>query len=1159
MPNLSESGRSSNRRGILRAAANAAVDGSHVTAKLWRDSTSISLKPDNNGFSCPKSLFDFRTTPPSPFVPSQAGQFFCSISRIERFGDVVQRFVLHKAEFERQLVAGRPETAQEVLDSLIKNVGMSIWAVEAGIAAADRRGGLEAIRRLQNELYSKSSNISRDVLFFVYWMSRRAEPATSASSYDEAITEILADAARLGPKLRQPIAYVSLRLNIHRSTDFSSSAYLLWRESQFAVIDEYLAMLRALRVLICSGQWDTLAQIIPAISRRLAPLISDPHLRVLILLGDPSCVEFPDADLRDMSTFDAYTRGDYRTCMSEAAEQLQQRCTALSLYELHAKASIACAAGRCNPLSPGSLAFTLYERIYDVLDKDGRASESLQWLLKQSYIHDGMSLGPQLTAFCAQVLGVSMPFSPMSLAASAASAISPRMAEAMSPERAEPFLSGILRHCPGSISALMFRDIAAGRANTPGLPAERAQKCQARRLEHAREWGAAALAYRQLGLLAGQRATYAEDAATGLYRCLLAAGAIHECVQHVVETYLRRQGLLMSVRLSSLFDRLRADEAARPVGCIDWPIACQIYYREVEVARDVYQVFVAYDDFLSAHELDRPSQLGPISERFDRQKLIFFLRFVCVREVMRNAVLAFASAAAVDAERIAVCNILRTLDSQNSEAIEREIVELTTQLVIRRAMVDVGERRVHVDIRGIRESLRPQLRENFERYVANSELTDAVLRKVVTERGLPVAPGLRLVNSDTRDEAYQVFLELFSELRSQFLFSSMHGLDFFLSVRIRHGALEGQIGRRFQTAHLFNTRIQPGSYERNTFWAQHFASCGEQTVTAVDAVLQKFSEKVDALIDEVRGTWIQIRGKSNDQKGLLDFDFTEAEQFMLHVKAQKLLVEPETAGLSRFDAFIDLLFSSLWDRTEGELEKLRAKFGHELKDRFVALFDELEYCVRDVLTREDAYFSSMVTSCRTAIQDELDIITRWFTIVDERAIQDFDFSLAVNTGIEITRSLNPTCSFEPKVNIESAIRCSGSTLVHLVYIVQILLQNVVKHSRSSSPEVFISVRCIGEYLELIVRNQLPTSVDIAALTARLALLRTEAVGGETAATVTGAREGGTGLLKIRRLLRGGLQCTDFDVHFGVDSDHEFTARVRLSLEGIRNEDTISRG
>ena len=205
---------------------------------------------------------------------------------------------------------------------------------------------------------------------------------------------------------------------------------------------------------------------------------------------------------------------------------------------------------------------------------------------------------------------------------------------------------------------------------------------------------------------------------------------------------------------------------------------------------------IAYDEFLIANGVERPSNL--IVDKFPRKKLIYFLANVCIPEIMDISFYAFPTSRSLDEERINVCLLLSQIDPENSEIYNDEIKNLTKILSIEDGLRDVDRSRVHVNIDAIASWAHTELGEQYQRYkdllrvgvgFSSTDDFDSAVRQF--NEGDENAAQDYLDYPD--DEGDHLLLEMVGVLETEYLTNPNHGLDAYLSMRVRHGSLAGRL------------------------------------------------------------------------------------------------------------------------------------------------------------------------------------------------------------------------------------------------------------------------------------------------------------------------------------------------------------------------------
>jgi hypothetical protein len=84
-------------------------------------------------------------------------------------------------------------------------------------------------------------------------------------------------------------------------------------------------------------------------------------------------------------------------------------------------------------------------------------------------------------------------------------------------------------------------------------------------------------------------------------------------------------------------------------------------------------------------------------------------------------------------------------------------------------------------------------------------------------------------------EADEILIRMISLLQERFLFDSSHGLDSYLSQRIRHGSIQNYLRNPVEEAQLVTQKdSQTGKYQANNYWLERF----NEAHAEIDAVLK---------------------------------------------------------------------------------------------------------------------------------------------------------------------------------------------------------------------------------------------------------------------------------------------------------------------------------
>jgi hypothetical protein len=1055
---------------------------------------------------------------------------------ILQYSNKIAQFLLLKRRFENALFLNDYSVASAVLNQLHDTLGYSIWSMAAALLLAQLTQGLEGNKTLRKYLLTQTVGLPP---LIAHCLSLRTEEDVSPGNYDSSITEIF-NSADKGPALEKNFFVLQFLVNFHALKSFpdDSLAYLLSRGPDYALIDRYETLVRVLITL--AARENCFPTYLQEIVSLVATSLIDPRLDNLYHLTVIDALFAQDLD-RDalIANLDLYTSGEYERSFEQAFAGIATDPFRLEYYELYAKSLLHLSAAEPKSSRVSSTQADLLRQMIAVLRNDSGTSSGGQALLKFSYLFDMTCLAQQVFAFALR-FSIRPPFLNANIMeALSASTLTPRFAHAMrNPAAACTFLSNLSGSHPHSECVALFNCLYRSASQDSdldalSLPSHRRHKYRGLLFERQGRHKDAAASYEALRATASDSPLSRTDAELGLFNSYLSCGDLDRCVAVGVDAYIARGALPASADIRRLAIACEESPGCIPTRSLTYPLLFHIAQRENAPGLDAQRLPEACEEFLAARALRRPSELASQVLAAERDRLVFFLRYVCIPEVLDHSV-TYESTQDLEQERIAICQQLRELDPLNETVYAREISRLTTAASIRKAMHTVGSSKVHADTAGIILSLDDSFREDFERYVKLKLLDPTILGSVSQK-----LKGTILIIL-TR-ETTALFTKLFNELKAKFISSNEYGLDSYLSVRIRHGTLTGQLRSVFERQHLLTRRDATLEvYHRNDYWLTRLQTFEFGTGDSVDACFQRFANRIDRTIDEVRNLWLQIRGEANGNRGLFDFEYT-VEQLKE--------VEIATATVQDYLQFLDAVFKELWTRTEQSLRSVRLAFGEELQPRLMGALDELESDLsRFAMPYAMSELRNAIANCRTDLNNTLLDVAHWFELGDAAVVSDFQIGLAIDTSLEIIQRTFPTVTFFRSITVDSRETLRGQCLPHLLDVFYILLENVVKNARKDAIDLTIRATSDGTTLVVVIANSLGPGVNIPELERTALELASHAEEGARRAVIRS--EGGSGYYKLGKIMTHDLKCRGWRIEVKVVDGPLFVVALAVNIKDL---------
>lgn len=1034
------------------------------------------------------------------------------------------KFVEFANQLEGAFVRGLYDECHTLLQAIEEQFGLTIWFIKKNLLILQQSKGLEAQKNYLKTVRDQGL-IRGFAPYIAYHVSTRNEPTVSATHFLTRFAEQLAEI-----RLKTDVSDY-LRYHIAPEPELSEIAIsnVLRHEGVGTVIDYYEAFVVAIRAAIACAH----TKMYPSIRIALGRLhcIRDERLSAAIaVLGIPSQERILDTSI---AAFDARMRGDHAACIRLVTSV---GVPDFDVLECGARSLAANASQIPKDIaSPG----WIVEKLAAVAEKTEAAGTASDELYKIALNATGAPWADQLVGF------LQLEFPTRQTQTDAILRYATLGSHRLHPQRLryirplgerDAHATNLEALVPGSIAAAYARSFVKGEPST--VPALCQDEALLMRVE-------SAVARYEFGdglahtgpLLTHGTAYYRHNAIRLHAECLLQSGRIENLIEFICEHLLLAPHLHRVLPVSEAAQALTQSIRMNLASHIYLPIFLDFFSRHYGPGRDVERS-CAFERFLRANSVARPSELNTSDwvKKVGLKTLVYFLRNVCVESVMDGCVL-FKSSPDVINERVAVCRTLAELDPQNVEEYHADIRDLLRRLTLQKRRRQVDQSRIYVDLESVAHAVRPVVRADLERYISLAasglagdvpDVNKAIVRvrsgdkDALTQLELPV------------NEANTLLRSMIARIRDAFVFDTEHGLDGYLSVRIRHGTLSGHLRGRLEHARLVTQRdALSGKYKKNEYWIGRLGS-NSRYATQLSEALNRFSESADAIISEISREWVQVR-RPGHPRGALSFEFTTAVESIIAAEARMQ---------GRVEDFVSTVIVNLYYLLADGLKVLREWIDTKAKPQFSRALSRLQADVeRQLPSGSMPDLIDQIRVVRTEMQMALDRIKDWFRVNQSYGGEPFDVGDAVEIGVTSVKAISR--DFTVTVNEESGnfAPVLGPQLMPLVDIIFIMLENVVRHSDvGDAPQASVLISQTENSLTLTVENEVlsPTEKHHERLeTIRRALRASEYMHSVSL-------EGGTGFFKIAKIITRDLAGTP-DITFGYKSHNMFIAKVTVPV------------
>ena len=1025
-------------------------------------------------------------------------------ARIAHCAARLSQYVELRDTYEKRLTAGDEKEAGETLDGIQQGFGLSLWVIKTRLHFLDRTAGLEAQKRYVSSVKSLAEGNGL-ASFVMHYTSVRNESNVSLPRYSSDIEGVLATYPLLGPLEGHIRSHL---LPFHPLQDEEALVGALRYDSEMSAVDHYESLITVAKHLVASGSPELLS-VLGEVLAGVYKKVLDPRVLTLAFdTGQSKIVGMPPRC--DWGPFEAELTGG---AVLERALSAVQKEPDVFEHIVTAAGALASTGGT---VGPGHTEwFTDHiDLVRRVLESGKEATSAASELTKAAVNTASLSWGQSTYAF---LLRTSSPLTEQSETAYGAATsgvpyIHPCRLDGLSSPTLRAGYASILTTENDALGAYIngFITGKVGRAVAPevrpGLEvAVAATRHQWDQVVHQIEPSIPAHPFDRVRALRALARSYVE------------LGMPEEAVRLVADWAVRSPHLVSYLPVQGVGDLVDRAVMRSMRGDVALPVFLEVYTRRVGADRTADRNDAA-EDFLEAQGLEKPSQIGPVADQFDRGLLLYYLRYVCVESVMDSSVVYEGSRDLAE-ERQAVCSLLARLDPSNSDLYTSEAHDIGRRLTIQRRMREIETSRIYVDVDGVRRAAEVRVREAFNRYAAYirdgiDDETSATLAEAASkaeEGDVDALMALQLPQNEVR----ALLAGIVTDIRDEFVSSTEHGLDGYLSVRVRHGALSNELRIPLESAHLVTKEDgTTGEYRDNDHWPEAFG-LDLDTADALSAELSTFSRGVDELIQEIKDDWIQIKRSPKDT-GLFDFMLREFEVSYM---------ASGTHADTPFEEFLEKVLDHFRTRLQVMLKVVQREVTTLGKRKANELMGQLQRRVNDLgLGWQVGELTAAINLARTNLFAAFDRVGEWFQL--SAASRQAAFSLDEIVSISEAHIQRSVPEFHAAVTYDPVDRDDMNpqeivivnNLVSFGDVMFMALDNVVKHSHlGEAPSAAVTITLLEEpvgesRIRFRIENQLGPGAASVDNHERVAALRQELREDRLGEAVS--TEGGTGLLKI---------------------------------------------
>ncbi|WP_244429907.1 hypothetical protein [Rhizobium leguminosarum] len=460
-------------------------------------------------------------------------------------------------------------------------------------------------------------------------------------------------------------------------------------------------------------------------------------------------------------------------------------------------------------------------------------------------------------------------------------------------------------------------------------------------------------------------------------------------------------------------------------------------------------VYIAVEQHLSERGVTKPSELA-VEGLID----IAFLSEACTSASLRQS-LEFLSKAEMEEERIKVLLNLAQANSENEDEYIDEVHAIIGQQTIEELLQRFHVGKVQCDEQALATWALTELSPKFNRL---KDFIDAGLPPVEKNADVEFIAHLTSGKSETftfkvpNNESLDIARTILAELNSKYALDPRYGVDSYLSLGMRHGAVEAHLQSPLIAENILTTKEALG-YPEDCFWKGYFLDNGyEYYGEMIGPILARFSEKFDNKLEAIKNDLLQVR-RPDKPEGLIVADWSEASVLSTCARFAEVV---------NFEALITEFTSIFWANIEGNLGNAREFIENVLSNELNELIDELEADVRQATGQQRLPpFSDALMRAREELSNAVKDISSWHNVARSTHVEPLGLVDIISAAQKIVCRLYP--DFQPRVTF------SGETGISVTYSLQVLIEvfkalftNVYAHSEVETPSVNVHMTVSGE-------------------------------------------------------------------------------------------------
>ena len=1064
---------------------------------------------------------------------------------INSCSEKLNRYIKLKAVYENALINGNYLEAQRVLDEIDSSIGVSLWGLDNRFILSEYRGGLEG----NKEYLAKINAMECDVWVWTLadFFSFKAEKGVNNRQYVHRIEKFL---EKMSDDLKPFFIEKLYPLHEFEMEDIYN---LLYFNSGDSIIDIYNAYIKAcVRIIVENGeneQKKLKEKVIKSLS--LIQKIDDIVLYKIRLteLGISDELLFSSLDNEMLEIADLYTCGKYEEVIRITENMLIYNSNCFELYEYYVK-SFVMLNDKIDNTKEATIKNEIINSMYTAYVKNDSVPKAYITTSRITRLFSNSYLSAEFACFFADKYMIGLDEVLLKAKELLSPFINLRIIN-VNPEKGDIILDGFERKFEKKSAINLYKYVILGArlTNLNQIDNNRLRWYKIKKEISENIPNVDQELYNWYQELKDNNSPYSiyqkERISTELYYLYVERDMYLEAEKLLVDTKIANRYSTLRMDIDALFFMpiMKSKEIKKDI-CT--PIVTYLYNKN-----DYTAVYSAVANFLDHNGIEKPSDLFEIEKQFEKKQLIFFLRYVCVYEILDSMYNVFEFDEEVENERIEICRYLQINDVANANDYIQEISQIMQKQKILQGINYLEDVKIDIDFNKVAEEHHDVFNDNYKRFQHIGELEIEYAAYDVTNNKLYIKSSEDLKKYNHK---LLVFKEMLFDYRQELAFGK-YGMDSMLGTRIRHGSLQNHIRFVFEKNHIafVSKSTEDRTYLPSNDFEKDCSVLDKVTKDKLSAHISEFSKQIDDYIDSLNAKYIRIQTEDKNENGLFVFTVNLNELIYLFQETQKL--QNENLVLE--------LFKTYWmEKIEISISKARDFFSTNVKQDFIDMLNKLEKninMIEGISVIQNNLIDSISRS-RTEIQKAIDVIIDWYKMPREQEYESYDANSLVETCEMINKRAFANYEFiqlQKSITVQSNF--IGRTFSYMVDIMVILFTNAYYHSGyiGNISELKVNLEMIEdkESLTIFMKNNLNNNINMEELYYTIEEVRNklnECIQKRESYNY----EGKSGYIKICKILDYNLSCNSY-LEFGLDSEQtSYWISIKMPKKNIIVEDEL---